>query len=174
MPGLSGLRAIRTPAYLVLSMAMILPLLDYANGLLPLNLGDAIWRFGAVSLVASYAVATTAQLLFILAIAAIFGDRRVLITIAVFAGVLALTLLVASGLYALDALQARARTSDATQRRLEITAALVALKLIVLMVANALIARFAWRESRRSRIGGSSRPDQLIVPRKSDSVAAQR
>jgi hypothetical protein len=174
MPGISGLRAIRTPAYLVLTMAMVLPLLDYANGLLPLNLGDAIWRFGAVSLVASYAVATTAQLLFIMAIAAIFGDRRVLITVAIVAAVIAVTLLGVLGLYALDALQARSRTSDATQRRLEITAALVVLKLVVLMAANTLISRFGWRESRRARPGGAARPEQLIVPRKSDSVAAQR
>jgi hypothetical protein len=174
MPGISGLRAIRTPAYMVLSMAMVLPLLDYANGLLPLNLGDAIWRFGAVSLVASYAVATTAQLLFIMAIAAIFGDRRVLIAIAIVAAVIAVTLFAVLGLYALDALQARSRTSDSTQRRLEITAVIVALKLVVLMVANALVARFAWRESRRGKGGGSSRPEQLIVPRKSGSVAGPR
>ena len=172
IPGVSGLRAIRTPAYLVLTMAMVLPLLDYANGLLPLNMGDAIWRFGAVSLVASYAVATTAQLFLLFVAAVIFGDRKVLITIAVISGLIAISLIGVLGMYGLDALQARSRTSDVTQRRLELTAGIVVIKLLTLMAANGVLARFASREARKTRTS-AGKTDQILVPR-ADSIAARR
>jgi hypothetical protein len=144
-------------------MALVLPLLDYANGLLPLNLGDALWRFGAVSLVASYGVATTAQLLFIAILAGVCGDRKVLITVGLVGVLLAVALVGALGTYGLDAVQARARTSASTQQRLELTAALVILKLIMLIIANGLLARSALREARR--VKPSARVDTL-VPRR--------
>src|SRR4051812_17278220 len=103
----AAIRLIRVPAYLILSMAMILPLLDYANGLVPFQLGDAIWRFGAVSLIASYAVATTVQLFFLYVVAVLAGDRKVLYLLAGIAILAAVALLGSSGMYGLDALQAR-------------------------------------------------------------------
>ena len=152
-------------------MAMILPLLDYTNGLVPFRLGDAIWRFGAVSLIASYAVATTAQLFFLYVVAVLAGDRKVLYVLAGFALVAAVALLAASGMYGLDALQARSHTSAATQARLDMTAGIALLKLVSLFVANAILVRSAFRAARS--IGQTVPPtiDRMLVPRPSSGTS---
>ncbi len=163
------LRHIRIPAYLILSMAMLLPLLDYANGLVPFRLGDPIWRFGAVSLIASYAVATTVQLFFLFVVAIFAGDRKVLYAVGVFALIAALGLLMGAGMYGLDALQARSQTSAATQSRLEVTAGIAFLKLIALFAANAVLVRFAFRAAGALRPATTTMADRVLVPRPSSS-----
>lgn len=153
-PTESVFRLIRTPAYLILTMAMVLPLIDYANGLFPLHLGDPVWRFGALGLIASYTLATTAQLFFLFVIATGAGDRRVLMAIAVVAFVSAIALLLATGVYFLDTIQTRARTSADTQTRLELAAAVVLLKFVCLLVADLVLARASIRA--RSRLSGAA------------------
>jgi hypothetical protein len=160
-------RGIRVPAYLILSMAMILPLFDYTNGLVPFHPGDAIWRFGAVSLVASYAVATTAQLFFLFVVATWFEDRKVLYAISAVALLLAVALFAGSGMYGLDALQARSRTSADTQRRLETTAAIALLKLITLFISNAVLTTAAFRGARSIRPAATIPTDRVLMPRPS-------
>lgn len=166
----SVFRLIRTPAYVILSLALVLPFMDYINGLFPLRLGDPLWRFGATSLIASYAVATTVQLFFLFVVAAGSLDRKVLIAIAVFAGVIAVGILGGSALFVLDAIQTRARTSAGTQTRLETTAAVVMLKLVTLVIANFVLARAAMKLARQGR-SAAVKPDQLLVRRPSKSTA---
>jgi hypothetical protein len=165
-------RAIRTPAYLILTLAIALPFFDYVNGLFPLHLGDPLWRFGATSLIASYAVATTVQLFFLFVVAVGAGDRRVLIVVCVIGALMAVGLLAGSALYILDAIQTRARTSAGTQTRLEMTAGLVMFKLIALTISNIVLARAAMKASRQVRVP-SGKSDQVIVRRPSVPVTPQ-
>ena len=111
------IRRLRTPGYLILGIAMILPLVDLVISLSPLRPTTLMWRFGAVGLLAS-AIGAPLLLLFLLYVLAYFsGDRKVMILCAVLAVVIALLMIGGAGTFVLDALQMKRRIQDAAQAR---------------------------------------------------------
>ena len=111
------IRRLRTPGYLILGIAMILPLVDLVISLSPLRPTTLMWRFGAVGLLAS-AIGAPLLVLFLLYVLAYFsGDRKVMILCAVLAVVIALLMIGGAGTFVLDALQMKRRIQEAAQAR---------------------------------------------------------
>jgi hypothetical protein len=142
-------KRIRTVGYLVLFLATVFPLMDYAVGLWPFALGNATWRFGAIGLLTNYTVGATVSLFFLLTLAAAANDRRVLLAIGVVAALGALFLLGCTVLFVLDALQVRARVTPQAMRRFEYAAIQGVLKMLCLAIANAVMTRSAFKAARR-------------------------
>ena len=92
---------LRAPGYIILGIAMILPILDFIVSTIPLKPTTVVWRFGAFGLLSSAIGAPLLVLLLIYALALLAGDRKVMILVAVLAALIALTLIGGSGAFAL-------------------------------------------------------------------------
>ena len=142
---------VRTPGYLIFFVVLIIPVVDYAAAMLPMHLSNPTWRFGAMGLSGGYAVATIAELYLFFALAVAARDRKVIITVGVVAAVIAVVLLGSSAIFVLDALQTRALVTPATMNRFDMGAVEAMIKLLLGVVAGAVLALAAFRTARRSR-----------------------
>jgi hypothetical protein len=158
----TNVKRIRTAGYVVLMMAAIFPLIDYAVGLWPFALGNATWRFGAIGLLTNYAVGATVSLFFLLVLAVASNDRKVLLVLGTVAALAAISLVAGSASFVLDALQVRGRVTPQALRHFEYAAAQAVVKMVGLAIANALMSRSAFKATRR---------EVRAVPRGKVSVA---
>lgn len=153
----------RTAGYLVLSLAALFPLLDLFSGLMPPSFGNATWRFGAVGLFSNFAMGLSLELFLMAVIAAVSNQRRVLLVLGVLSALLAVVLLGSSVLFALDALQTRARVNPTLLRRFDFAAGGAVAKLLLYAVMNLVLARGEFLAARRrSRPTGRTRG--LVTP----------
>lgn len=142
---------VRTPGYLIFFVVLIIPVVDYAAAMLPMHLSNPTWRFGAMGLSGGYAVATIAELYLFFAMAVAARDRKVIITVGVVAAVIAVVLLGASAIFVLDALQTRALVTPTTISRFDMGAVEAMIKLLLGVVAGAVLAMAAFRTAKHSR-----------------------
>jgi hypothetical protein len=140
---------IRTAAYVILILAAVFPAVDILSGLIPLNLGNATWRFGAVGVLASYAMGLSLELLLLAVLAALSNHRRVLLVLGVISVLLALTLLGSIVLFLLDALQTRARVNPTVLNRFDFATGGAVAKLTLYAIANLILARGEFLAARR-------------------------
>jgi hypothetical protein len=140
---------IRTAGYIILVLAAFFPLIDIMSGLIPLNLGNATWRFGAVGVFSTYAMGLSLELLLLAVLAALSNHRRVLLVLGVISLLLALTLLGSTVLFLLDALQTRARVNPAMLNRFDFASAGAVAKLVFYAIANLILARGEFLAARR-------------------------
>ena len=171
---------IRTPGYLILIITACLPMLDFAAGLWPLQLANPSWRFGVLGLLANYSLGFVGELFLIFVLAVAASDRKVLLVLGSIAAVMAVLLFGGSGAFVLDAIQTRARVTPQTVHRFDFAAAEGVLKLILVIIANVVLSRAAFRAARldkartqRSRVG---EPAVVIAatPRPAAVPAAQQ
>lgn len=162
-----ALRSVRAPAYVILTLAALMPVVDFATTVWPIIPGKLAWRFGAVGLAASSFGVPLLMLLLIFGIALLMGDRKVTMAVAVVAAGIGLAMLAGSGVFVLDALQMRANVASAALARFQ-TASLEALaKLILHGISSVILAAAAFRAARAAKaavVRGQSRGAQLIVP----------
>ena len=162
-----ALRSLRTPAYVILALAALIPVTDFVTTVWPLIPGKLAWRFGAVGLASSSFGVPLLMLLFIFAVALAMGDRKVTMTVGVVAAGIGLAMLASSGMFVLDALQMRSNVASAALARFQ-TASLQALaKLIAHGISGLILAVAAFRAVRSAKaavVRGQSRTSQLIVP----------
>jgi hypothetical protein len=140
---------VRVAAYVILTMAALFPLIDIASGLMPPNLGNATWRFGAVGLFSNYAMGLSLELLLLAVLAALSNHRRVLLVLGVLSVLLAVALLGSSVLFMLDALQTRARVNPTVLGRFDFATGGAIAKLLVYAIANVILARGEFQAARR-------------------------
>jgi hypothetical protein len=140
---------IRTAAYIILVLAAFFPFLDVLSGLLPLNLGNATWRFGAVGVFSTYVMGLSLELLLLAVLAALSNHRRVLLVLGVISLLLALALLGGTVLFLLDALQTRARVNPAMLKRFDFATGGATAKLVLYAIANLILARGEFLAARR-------------------------
>jgi hypothetical protein len=140
---------IRTSAYIILVLAAIFPFLDVLSGLIPLNLGNATWRFGAVGVFSTYVMGLSLELVLLAVLAALSNHRRVLLVLGVISLLLALALLGGTVLFLLDALQTRARVNPAMLKRFDFATAGATGKLVFYAIANLILARGEFLAARR-------------------------
>src|SRR3954467_15253336 len=92
---------LRVPAYILLGVLSVLPLLDFAVSAWPISAGLVTWRFGSFAQLSATAAAPLVALLLLYAVAYACGDRRMLYGCAILATVYAILLIVASGSFPL-------------------------------------------------------------------------
>jgi hypothetical protein len=142
---------LRVPTYLVLGSALIFALVDFFLAVAPLQVGNVMWRFGAVGLGANAIVTPLVLCVLIYALAVWLGDRAMIATIGVFAALLALYLLVAVGAFSLDALQMRSRVAPAAHGKFIVASAVAIVKIVIELVLAVVLAVNAFRANRATR-----------------------
>ena len=155
---------IRTAGYAILTLAAVFPLLDIMSGLIPLQLGNATWRFGAVGLLSNYAMGLSLELLLLAVLAALSSHRRVLLVLGVISILLAVTLLGSTALFLLDALQTRARVNPTVLNRFDVASAGAVAKLVLYAIANLILARGEFLAARRLTRLTATRTKARVAP----------
>ena len=141
-------RRLRVPGYIILGLAMVLPLMDFVLSVMPMRLGTVAWRFGAIGLFASAVTAPLLLMFLVYALAVMVEDRKVAILIGVLSLVLALTALASSGAFALDALQMKGRVQPQAFERFRLASVQAVVKLILEGVAALVLAASVFRTVR--------------------------
>ena len=166
-------RNLRIPGYVILGIAMVLPMLDLLVAIMPFKPATVVWRFGAVGLYSSAIGTPLLLLLFIYMLAHVAGDRKVTMVVSVLAALIALSLVAGSGAFVLDTLQMRQRIQPAAQTKFMTASVQAILKLALEGLGALVLAISAFRAGRgikslpvaRVESGRSSSP--LLVGRPS-------
>lgn len=172
-------RNIRLPGYVILGIAMVLPMLDLLVSVMPLRPSTVMWRFGAVGLYSGAIGATLLILFFIYVLAQLSGDKKITLFVGVISALIALSLVAAAGGFVLDALQMRQRIQPAAQPRFMLASVQGMLKIGLELLASLVLAISAFRAARttkavvpaaRAESGRSGSP--MLVSRPSARVVA--
>ncbi len=134
--------------YCVGALLILISLMDYAGSVLPAQLGNVGWRYGAVGLISSFALTPLLGGVILLGTAALSRQRAVLRAVGLLHLVVAVLLLVAIGSFALDALQVRRGSPPESQRVTEISAIKAGVELALTVVASAWLGLAGLRLSR--------------------------
>lgn len=142
------IRRLRAPAYLIMAVTSILPLIDLMMAISPMHPGTVMWRFGAVGLISSAIGAPLLVLVLIYALALLSGDRKVVITVGIIAAIIAVLMIGGAGSFSLDALQMKSRVNPVALDKFKGASALALVKLIVMGVSAIVLAVSAFRSSK--------------------------
>ena len=142
------IRRLRAPAYLIMAVTSILPLIDLLMAISPMHFGTVMWRFGAVGLISSAIGAPLLVLVLIYALALLSGDRKVVITVGIIAAIIAVLMIGGAGSFALDALQMKSRVNPVALDKFKGASALALVKLLVMGVSAIVLAVSAFRSAK--------------------------
>ena len=149
IPSTSDLiRRLRTPAYLIMAVTSILPLIDLLMAISPMHPGTVMWRFGAVGLISSAIGAPLLVLVLVYALALLSGDRKVVITVGVIAVIIAVLMIGGAGSFSLDALQMKSRVNPVALDKFKGASALALVKLLVMGVSAIVLAVSSFRSAK--------------------------
>lgn len=167
------LRRLRGPGYLILGLAVAIPLIELFLSVVPWHPGVVTWRFGTMGLTAAAIGTPLTGLLFVFALALLMDDRPVAWGVAVISAVIALVLIVGAGGFVLDALQVKARVKPEALRQFTLASAQALVKLLVEGVAATFLAIAAFRSVRQGRRQHvRSAKESLVVGRSAAPSAA--
>lgn len=157
-------RAVIAAAYAVALMLVLIPLSEMLLRVWPLRLGEASWRFGAVGLFSNALMTPLLGLTFAGMLAFIYGHRRTIRTISVVLGVSGLILVLASGMFILDALQMRASVVPEAKLAFDVASAQALLKLGLFTVVGFVMAVGGWRSTKApaGTVRGKAASDGLV------------
>jgi hypothetical protein len=133
-----------TSAYLVAITLILYPILDTVLAVWPLR-PETTWRFGATGLLSRTLMTSSLGLLLTMVIALVAGHRMALRAAAVASAVAAVTLLVLSGLFMLDALQTRANVNPQAKTAFDVASAVALIKTVLGAALAAGLAVGGWR-----------------------------
>lgn len=148
-------RRLRAPGYVILCIAMVLPLVDMFMSVMPMKPAMVAWRFGTVGLFASAVGAPLLVLFLIYVLALSVGDLKVVVVCGAVAALLALLLIGGTGTFALDALQMKARVQAAGLPRFYTASAQAVIKLILQGIASVVLAISIFRTVRNPRLAAA-------------------
>ena len=152
-------RRLRAPGYLILGIAMVLPLLDLVVSVNPFRPSTVVWRFGAVGLLSSAVGAPLLVLFFVFVLAYFSGDRKVMILCTALAALIALLMIGGAGTFALDALQMKRRVQAAAQPRFIMASVQAMMKLALEGLAALVLAVSAFRTLKGAKAAPATRTE---------------
>jgi hypothetical protein len=156
-----------TSAYLVAITLILYPILDTVLAVWPLRPGETTWRFGVTGLLSRTLMTSSLGLLLTMVIALVAGHRMALRAAAVVSAVAAVTLLVLSGLFMLDALQTRANVNPQAKTAFDVASAVALIKTVLGAALAAGLAVGGWRSQlvrgQASPVAGRKHTTPLIV-----------
>lgn len=100
-------KTLAAPGYAVAAMLFLIPLSDALAGILPLQLGNERWRFGAIGSIISITILPLVALFLATAVAAVFEHRRFRRILGWLNGLLTLIVAVMLIMFVLDFFQER-------------------------------------------------------------------
>jgi hypothetical protein len=134
-----------TSAYLVAITLVMYPILDTVLAVWPLRPGETTWRFGATGLLSRTLMTMSLGLLLTMVIALVAGHRMALRAAAVVSAVAAVTLLILSGLFMLDAIQTRVNVNEQAVTAFYVASAVALIKTVLGAALAAGLAVGGWR-----------------------------
>lgn len=157
-------RLLLAAGYGLAASLVLVPLSDTIVQVLPIHLGTAQWRFGAVGVASNGLVIPLLGLALACGIAFFAGHRRTLRVLSVLAGVGVLLLIFMSGTFVLDVLQVRRQMRLEAQTNVEAASAHALLKMGVIGLVACLLAIGTWKASRApaAKQGG---PQKIVFSR---------
>jgi hypothetical protein len=168
-------RQIAAPAYLVALAFLLIPPFDAFMQVLPLRVHDPRWRFGFFGLESNALMLPMAGLLIAFMTAVFFEHRRFQKVLGILSTIAAVAVIVALGVFALDALQVRPEVKPAAQLAFRVASMTAALKSILGIITLIGFSYAALRAPKVAKVAKASRAGGLIVTAKpSNTIAAGR
>jgi len=158
------LRRFAAPSYIAAASLILFPIFDQLMQLVPTaKLHDARWRFGAVGLMSNLFVLTIAGLLIAFLMSAALEHRVFQRVMAVLCAAAALALIMATGLFALDAIQVRSLMRPEAWSSWGVATLTAVGKFAVAIVALAWFAVAGFRSSKPSKPVSHARGPGLVM-----------
>lgn len=154
-------RRLRNAGLAVLGLATVIPLVEFLMSVSPMHLGSTAWRFGAMGAFSSFAMGTTVDLLLLSVLATAGGQRRLLVFLAVVSAIFGAFLLAGSALFALDALQTRARVAPGSHAIFDAATGETLVKLGLLALGTLYLSAGAFRLARKKEAAEPARADAV-------------
>jgi hypothetical protein len=126
-----SLRRLRILGYLVMATMTLVQIIDVVIRAMPFRIQSPAWRLGVVGLAANAVGTPMLAFLVILAIAVWAGDRGVVYLMAVLSALAAVLCLLATGTFALDALQMKSQVQAGFARQYDIASFWLAARVVV-------------------------------------------
>jgi hypothetical protein len=142
------LRFLAWPTYLVATLLVLVPFLDWAVAVWPPQPGNMRWRVAAAGQMSGGLMTVLLGLLLLLAVAVLLEQPRVLRLVAALGALLAAGTLVGLGLFALDAVQLRGSVRPDLVRAFDAVALQALVKQLLAAVTSIVIAVCAVRAAR--------------------------
>jgi hypothetical protein len=175
LPSIEPTRRLRSVGYVVAAVLFLVPLVEVCTSAWPLQIGQAPWRLAFVGSLTSSLLVPILALFLTLTLAVIAGDRPASWTVSGVCLTGFVLLIVATGMFALDALQMKAQVPSAMTRRYMIASVWVLMKLLAEAVTLLSLSITAFRVAagmRRERIvAGEKAP---LIVRSVAAPAAER
>lgn len=126
--------------YLLSAALVVIPIIDAMLPLLPMQLGEARWRWGVVGQLSNVLLVPMLGLLLVIALAALSDGRRVKRVVGAICGILALILAVMSVSFALDFFKVRALVPPNLQHSMTVASATALIKNIMGVITLGLLS----------------------------------
>jgi hypothetical protein len=134
--------------YAVAALFVLQPAVDFVANVTPLQLRNYQWRYGTIGLLSGFLLTPLLGLVLAQLAAAVLGHRAALRGLAMTAAAAALALVVACGLFSLDAIQQRANVPPEAKATFDVGSAKALFKHLTVAAVLLGSAWAAWRVSR--------------------------
>ncbi|NJD10695.1 MAG: hypothetical protein FIB01_09770 [Gemmatimonadetes bacterium] len=149
--------------YFVAALMLLMPPLDIILSMAEYAWGSAQWRWGAIGLVSGGMLLPIVGVLLASMTAVLAGQlwpNRVVMAVAV---VLVLLLLLAAGLFSLDAIEIRHQATAVVRRRFDVAVIKTVLMQLTQALTLLLVVRSAWRADRALKVAMEARGTPELV-----------
>ena len=166
MPLTSEFRRVRTTAYVIATLVLLVPLMEIAASAWPYSPGNPQWRMSVVTAAAGASTAILLALLLIYVIGTLFGDRPAIRLVAWICALMSALCVVAAGSFVLDALQLRGQVLPDSASRYNVVSSLTLAKIFLVGSAALVVAVNAFRTGRhmtRTSLRHANKSSPLIV-----------
>ena len=176
-------RRLRAPAYFVMAATTFVQITDVAIRAWPFRMHSPAWRLGVIGFAANAVGTPMLAFLVILAIAVAAGDRGVAYLIATLSALAAALCLLATGVFALDAMQMKGQVSASLAQQYDMASYWLVIRILISALVFAVIGISALRVAKVVRrdlprtpakgsgalVVGSTRPGVAspVVPQRS-------
>ena len=154
---MTNYRQLAPAGYVIAFLLFFIPFFDASLSLAPWNLGSSQWRFGAFGLMSNALMLPATGALIAVAAAVSAGHVRVLRVLSIIFWLAVAVLVLATALFALDALQSRRMIRPEMALSYYVASATAMGKLVLGLVSFALLAR-------ASRLDGSGTREANTAP----------
>lgn len=164
----SSYKTLARPSYLIAFLLVLVPLFDNFLSVLPLQLSDERWRFGAVGMFSSTALVPLLGLLLAIFVATSFDHRRIRRFLGWFCAILATLFILILLVFILDFFQARAFASADMKGQMDLAAIASIIKQLFSILTLAFLSGAAFGgpkpSSRRERAKRSNDETPPLIP----------
>ena len=139
--------------YALCLLLVVVPPIETLVGSLPIRLGSPPWRYGVAGILSQALLTAFLGLALMAVLAFVLEHGRTLRAIGVCFGVVAVGLVLAGGVYVLDAVETRTQVRPEGMTRFYLATALAFSKMSAGVVVGALLSRGCWkaRPAKRGR-----------------------